>query len=172
MEHLWVHGSNSFPLSMELAFQEDMTRDYICIFPKRAYVLAVGRNVRSLLAVLGEMRGHCCPWRKKCLFWKRGNEVLCPVTCQHAFGTHAVWGGQVGGGPRKGEGESHAASFTCLCLLALCRSMRILVLLLLLLMWEAHSHAASRPNFVLLMADDLGIGDPGCYGNKTLRYAG
>ncbi|XP_045852257.1 steryl-sulfatase-like isoform X2 [Meles meles] len=49
------------------------------------------------------------------------------------------------------------------------RSMRILVLLLLLLMWEAHSHAASRPNFVLLMADDLGIGDPGCYGNKTLR---
>ncbi|XP_032736121.1 steryl-sulfatase [Lontra canadensis] len=43
------------------------------------------------------------------------------------------------------------------------------LLLLLLLLWEAPSHAASRPNFVLLMADDLGIGDPGCYGNKTLR---
>lgn len=45
-------------------------------------------------------------------------------------------------------------------------------LLLLLLLWETHSHVASRPNFVLLMADDLGIGDPGCYGNKTLRCAG
>uniref|UniRef100_G1L3W3 Steroid sulfatase n=1 Tax=Ailuropoda melanoleuca TaxID=9646 RepID=G1L3W3_AILME len=46
--------------------------------------------------------------------------------------------------------------------------MRICVLLMLLL-GEAQSHTASRPNFVLLMADDLGIGDPGCYGNKTLR---
>lgn len=26
-----------------------------------------------------------------------------------------------------------------------------------------------RPNFLLLMADDLGIGDVGCYGNRTLR---
>lgn len=25
------------------------------------------------------------------------------------------------------------------------------------------------PNFVLIMADDLGVGDPGCYGNHTLR---
>uniref|UniRef100_M3XPS2 Steroid sulfatase n=3 Tax=Mustela putorius furo TaxID=9669 RepID=M3XPS2_MUSPF len=50
------------------------------------------------------------------------------------------------------------------------RNMRVPVsLLLLLLLWETHSHVASRPNFVLLMADDLGIGDPGCYGNKTLR---
>ncbi|XP_045669596.1 steryl-sulfatase isoform X2 [Ursus americanus] len=46
--------------------------------------------------------------------------------------------------------------------------MRICVLLMLFL-GEAQSHTASRPNFVLLMADDLGIGDPGCYGNKTLR---
>lgn len=25
------------------------------------------------------------------------------------------------------------------------------------------------PNFLLIMADDLGIGDLGCYGNRTLR---
>lgn len=27
----------------------------------------------------------------------------------------------------------------------------------------------SRPNFLLLLADDLGIGDLGCYGNSTIR---
>ncbi|XP_005406591.1 PREDICTED: steryl-sulfatase isoform X2 [Chinchilla lanigera] len=42
-------------------------------------------------------------------------------------------------------------------------------LLLLVLLWEAESQPALRPNFVLLMADDLGVGDLGCYGNKTLR---
>ncbi|XP_037368633.1 steryl-sulfatase isoform X2 [Talpa occidentalis] len=49
--------------------------------------------------------------------------------------------------------------------------MRVLLVppLLLLLLCGARSQAASRPNFVLLMADDFGIGDPGCYGNKTLR---
>ena len=52
--------------------------------------------------------------------------------------------------------------------LTLCRDMMTLLLLLLFLC-EAHSQVASKPNFVLLMADDLGIGDPGCYGNKTLR---
>lgn len=46
--------------------------------------------------------------------------------------------------------------------------MRILWFLLLFLC-EARSQGVSRPNFVLLVADDLGIGDPGCYGNKTLR---
>ncbi|NXY87697.1 STS sulfatase, partial [Alcedo cyanopectus] len=31
------------------------------------------------------------------------------------------------------------------------------------------THSASNPNFILMMADDLGIGDLGCYGNRTLR---
>lgn len=28
-----------------------------------------------------------------------------------------------------------------------------------------------KPNILLIMADDLGIGDLGCYGNDTLRYS-
>lgn len=40
---------------------------------------------------------------------------------------------------------------------------------LLLFLYVAQSRAASRPNIVLMMADDFGIGDPGCYGNSTLR---
>lgn len=31
---------------------------------------------------------------------------------------------------------------------------------------------AFKPNILLIMADDLGIGDLGCYGNDTLRYRG
>uniref|UniRef100_A0A8D2DZE1 Steryl-sulfatase n=1 Tax=Sciurus vulgaris TaxID=55149 RepID=A0A8D2DZE1_SCIVU len=47
----------------------------------------------------------------------------------------------------------------------------------LLLLWvcvllrtsEPKASNASRPNILLILADDLGIGDIGCYGNDTLR---
>ncbi|XP_074822485.1 steryl-sulfatase isoform X2 [Natator depressus] len=51
------------------------------------------------------------------------------------------------------------------------RKMRILVLLLFYhcATKNAKSYQTSNPNFILIMVDDLGIGDLGCYGNKTLR---
>uniref|UniRef100_A0A3Q1F7T0 Arylsulfatase H n=1 Tax=Acanthochromis polyacanthus TaxID=80966 RepID=A0A3Q1F7T0_9TELE len=33
----------------------------------------------------------------------------------------------------------------------------------------AGEEASNKPNFVLMMVDDLGIGDVGCYGNDTIR---
>ena len=33
----------------------------------------------------------------------------------------------------------------------------------------AHSRAEDKPNIILIMADDLGYGDIGCYGNKTIK---
>nr|XP_055050903.1 steryl-sulfatase [Misgurnus anguillicaudatus] len=38
-----------------------------------------------------------------------------------------------------------------------------------LVLCAADPDRATRPNFVLMMVDDLGIGDLGCYGNTTLR---
>ncbi|KAM6945345.1 steryl-sulfatase [Aplochiton taeniatus] len=34
---------------------------------------------------------------------------------------------------------------------------------------QASPHQGKKPNFVLMMVDDMGIGDLGCYGNTTLR---
>ncbi|XP_004867433.1 arylsulfatase D [Heterocephalus glaber] len=39
----------------------------------------------------------------------------------------------------------------------------------LLLLFLLRGCGASRPSFLLILADDLGIGDLGCYGNRTLR---
>ncbi|XP_019384902.1 PREDICTED: steryl-sulfatase [Crocodylus porosus] len=49
--------------------------------------------------------------------------------------------------------------------------MRFLLLLVFYqcVMKNVDSKRTSNPNFILIMADDIGIGDLGCYGNKTLR---
>lgn len=33
----------------------------------------------------------------------------------------------------------------------------------------AGTESDQKPNFVLMVVDDLGIGDVGCYGNDTIR---
>ncbi|XP_062939375.1 arylsulfatase D [Cynocephalus volans] len=45
----------------------------------------------------------------------------------------------------------------------------MLFVCLLLTSWKLRAANAFKPNILLIMADDLGIGDVGCYGNHTLR---
>ncbi|NWZ97803.1 STS sulfatase, partial [Nesospiza acunhae] len=51
------------------------------------------------------------------------------------------------------------------------KKMGLLLLLIICqcAIYSIKTHSVSKPNIILLMADDLGIGDLGCYGNKTLR---
>ncbi|MDP7050644.1 MAG: sulfatase-like hydrolase/transferase, partial [Verrucomicrobiota bacterium] len=44
--------------------------------------------------------------------------------------------------------------------------LRIAVLCLL---WAGSLVAAPKPNIIYILADDLGYGDLGCYGQKTLK---
>lgn len=44
----------------------------------------------------------------------------------------------------------------------------VLALLFLAVIGLGQSYAADRPNVIYILADDLGIGDLGCYGQKTL----
>ncbi|XP_039698382.1 arylsulfatase D-like isoform X1 [Pteropus medius] len=63
-------------------------------------------------------------------------------------------------GPTARRGRAEPSSRDCLPLLVVC---------LLLRTCEVKAAKASKPNILLIMADDLGIGDLGCYGNDTLR---
>ncbi|XP_063811560.1 arylsulfatase H-like isoform X2 [Pseudophryne corroboree] len=47
--------------------------------------------------------------------------------------------------------------------------MAILNLLLLLCLFPINEATAEKPNVLLLLVDDLGIGDVGCFGNNTIR---
>ncbi|XP_045141379.1 arylsulfatase D [Echinops telfairi] len=63
--------------------------------------------------------------------------------------------------------ETHSGLLLCR---GLCRV--LLAVGLLLKPCELRTDSAVRPNILLIMADDLGIGDLGCYGNDTLSSLG
>lgn len=48
----------------------------------------------------------------------------------------------------------------------------ILLFHILFYLWEVNNanETVSKPNVIIFMADDLGIGDLGCFGNRTLRF--
>ncbi|NWU98816.1 STS sulfatase, partial [Upupa epops] len=45
----------------------------------------------------------------------------------------------------------------------------LLLIICLCIINSVEAYSVSNPNVILMMADDLGIGDLGCYGNRTLR---
>src|SRR5437764_7066748 len=51
------------------------------------------------------------------------------------------------------------------------RLLRAIVVLLTGILCTSHSYAAevARPNIIFILADDLGYGDPGCFGQTKIR---
>jgi hypothetical protein len=39
----------------------------------------------------------------------------------------------------------------------------------IILLFTFAAHADTKPNFIIILCDDLGYGDPACYGNKIIR---